>query len=123
MPKLVEAFRSLVPFLILSLFRGKGDTSELIMAAVGVLGGFGAVTLYLTTRYGIEGEHIVWRSGWLFKKDRRIPLANIQNVNIRQGVLERLLKVVIVEVETAAGTSSELKLQVVDQAEADRLRA
>lgn len=123
LPKLYDAFRSVLPFLAISFISGRGDRSELFIAAIGVLGGFGAIAAYLTTRYGIEEGHLVCTSGWLFKRDRRIPLDQIQNVNIRQGVLERMLKVVTLEVETAASAGSELKLQVVTEEAAETLKS
>ena len=122
LPKLYDAFRQVLPFVALSFFTGKGDRTELFIAAIGVLGGFGAIAAYLTTRYGIEEGNLVCTSGWLFKRDRRIPLDQIQNVNVKQGLLERFLKVVTLEVETAAGTGAEMKLQVVTEQAADELR-
>lgn len=122
LPKLYDAFRSVLPFLAISFFSGKGDRTELFIAAIGVLGGFGAIASYLTTRYGIQEGHLVCTSGWLFKRDRRIPLDQIQNVNIKQGLLERFLKVVTLEVETAASSGAELKLQVVTEEAAETLR-
>ncbi len=122
LPKLYDAFRSVLPFLAISFISGRGDRTELFIALIGVLGGFGAIASYLTTRYGIQDGHLVCTSGWLFKRDRRIPLDQIQNVNIRQGMLERLLKVVTLEVETAASSGAELKLQVVTEEAADTLR-
>lgn len=122
LPKLYDAFRSVLPFLAISFFSGKGDRTELFIAAIGVFGGFGAIASYLTTRYGIQDGHLVCTSGWLFKRDRRIPLDQIQNVNIKQGLLERFLKVVTLEVETAASSGAELKLQVVTEEAAETLR-
>lgn len=122
LPKLYDAFRSVLPLLAISFVSGRGDNTELFIALIGVLGGFGAIASYLTTRYGIQDGHLVCTSGWLFKRDRRIPLDQIQNVNIRQGLLERLLKVVTLEVETAASSGAELKLQVVTEEAADTLR-
>jgi putative membrane protein len=122
LPKLYDAFRQVLPFIALSFFSGKGDRSELFIAAIGILGGFGAISAYLTTRYGIEESTLVYRSGWLFKRDRRIPFDKIQNLNVRQGLLERLFKVVTLEVETAAGSGAEMKLQVVTEGAAELLR-
>jgi putative membrane protein len=122
LPKLYEAFKQVLPFLAISFVSGKGDRSELFIAAIGALGGFGAIAAYLTTRYGIQDGQLICTSGWLFRRDRRIPLDQIQNVNIRQGVLERLLKVATVEIETAAGHGAELKLQVVTEHIAEEFR-
>ncbi len=123
LPKLYDAFRTVLPFLAISFFSGKSDNTEVFIAAIGVLGGFGAIATYLTTRYGVEDGQMVCTSGWLFKRDRRIPLEQIQNINIKQGMLERMLKVVTMEVETAAGSGSELKLQVVTEAAAEQFRS
>jgi putative membrane protein len=122
LPKLFEAFRQVLPFLAVSLFTGRGDNSELFFAAIGILGGFGAITAYWTTQYGILDGHLVCTSGWLFKRDRRIPLDHIQNVNLKQGILERAFNVVTVEIETAASSGAELKLQVVTEDAANELR-
>lgn len=123
LPKLYDAFRQVLPFLAISFFSGKGDSSELFIAAIGVLGGFGAIGAYLTTRYGVDEGNLVCTSGWLFKRDRRIPLGQIQNVNVKQGLLERFLKVATLEIETAAGSGAEMKLQVITEAAADALRS
>ncbi|MBC8063823.1 MAG: PH domain-containing protein [Chlorobia bacterium] len=123
LPKLYDAFRSVLPFLAISFISGKGDNTELFIGAIGVLGGFGAIAAYWTTRYGFEDANLVCTSGWLFKRDRRIPLSQIQNVNIKQGVLERLFKVVTLEVETAASSGAEIKLQVITESAADDLKA
>lgn len=122
LPKLKDAFMALVPALAVTAVSGKRDTSELIVAGIGILGGFGAIATYLTTRYWIEEAHLKCKSGWLFRRDRQIPLEHIHNVNLRQNLLERAFRVVTVEIETAAGAGPELKLQVVRADEAESLR-
>jgi len=122
LPKLAEAFRQILPVLFISFIGGHGNRSELIVSAIGVLGGFGAIGAYVTTRFEVTESQIIYRTGWIFRKDRRIPLAQVQNVNLRQGLLERLLKVVTIELETAGGKGAELKLSVLSEAEAERLR-
>src|SRR5690349_14769343 len=99
LPKLAEAIRSLLPFFVISfLGGGHGDRTELFASLIGILGGFGAIGAYVTTRFEVADGQIVYRTGWVFRRDRRIPLVQIQNVNLRQGLLERLLKVVTLEV-------------------------
>lgn len=124
LPKLAEAVRQLLPFFIISLVGGgnHGNRSELIVSAIGVLGGFGAIGAYVTTRFEVTEGQVIYRTGWIFRKDRRIPLSQVQNVNLRQGILERLLKVVTLELETAGGKGAELRLSVLSEPEAERLR-
>lgn len=121
-PKLQEALKTVIPVLIGSVFSGHHENSDLIAGAIGLLTGVGAIGAYWTTRFNIEPDHVVHKSGWIFRKDRRIPLAQIQNVNLRQNVLERLFKVATVDVETAMGHGRDLKLSVLSLAEAERFR-
>ena len=123
LPKLAEAIRSLLPFFVISfLGGGHGDRTELFASLIGILGGFGAIGAYATTRFEVADGQVVYRTGWIFRRDRRIPLVQIQNVNLRQGLLERLLKVVTLEVETAGGKGAELHLSVLKEADAEQLR-
>jgi putative membrane protein len=123
LPKIWEALRQMLPFLFFSFVSPGRDWTDLIVAAIGILGGFGAIGAYVTTRFDIADGQILHSTGWIFRRNRRIPLDHVQNVNLKQGVLERALKVATVEVETAAGAQSELKLQVLAEADAERLRA
>lgn len=122
LPRIWEAVKAFLPALAFSFLSGKQDFTEIVIAGMGVLGGFGIIATYLTTTYGIEGKELVWKSGWLFKRDRRIALDHVHNVNLRQGLLERLFKVVTVEVETAAGQGAELRLQSLSMPHAEALR-
>lgn len=93
-----------------------------IAPAIGCFTGIFAISTYWTTRFDIEPDHIVHTSGWIFRKDRRIPLNQIQNVSIRQNVLERVMGVATVDVETSMGKGRDLKLSVLKLAEAERFR-
>jgi putative membrane protein len=123
LPRLAAAFRTAAPFLILSFARkSENDYMEVILALIGVLGGFGAISEYVTTRFGIEEGQLVCRSGWLFKRDRQIPLSQVQNVNLKQNLLERLLGVTTLQIETAGGKKAELKLSVLSNHTAEEFR-
>lgn len=123
LPRLAAAFRTAAPFLILSFARkSENDYVEVILALIGVLGGFGAISEYVTTRFGIEDGQLVCRSGWLFKRDRQIPLSQVQNVNLKQNILERFLGVTTLQIETAGGKKAELKLSVLSNQTAEEFR-
>ena len=93
------------------------------LAPVGALaiGGF-AVARYYRFRYEIEGDTLRVESGVFARQSREIPLGRIQNVDSTQGVLNRLLGLSVVAIETAGGSATEATLDAVDPAEADRLR-
>ncbi|WP_254278650.1 PH domain-containing protein [Haloarcula marina] len=93
------------------------------LAPVGAIlaGGF-ALARYYRFQYEIAGDTLAVESGVFARQSREIPLGRIQNVDLRQGVLNRLLGLTIVAFETAGGSTTEATLDAVDEGEADRLR-
>ena len=86
-----------------------------------LLGGL-ALARYYRFQYEIAGDTLTVESGVFARQSREIPLGRIQNVDSREGVLNRLLGLAIVDFETAGGSATEATLDAVDRAEADRLR-
>ncbi len=72
-----------------------------------VIGGsaslIGGAATYLAFRYHLAADSLVIDSGVLRKQHRVIPLASVQNVDIRETALQRALGVATLTVETAAG--------------------
>ncbi|WP_040535609.1 PH domain-containing protein [Schleiferilactobacillus shenzhenensis] len=75
---------------------------------------------YTFTGYRIRPESVELRSGFIFRKQESIPTTRIQNVTIEQGPLLRWQKLQAVRVATA---STSAKIDGVEPAEAERLRA
>jgi len=122
LPKLREAIQTAIPFFIGSLYSHHESNQEWVAILIAALTGFFSISVFLTTRFDVEGNHVMHRTGWIFRKDRRIPLDQIQNVSLRQNLLERFLKVATVDVETALGRGRDLKLSVLRLADAERFR-
>ncbi|GHC11479.1 PH domain-containing protein [Thermomonas carbonis] len=117
---LIAQLKNFIPALIVLLFAGRGDQTDLYgLIAVVVLV---AVSLaqYFTYRYLLRGDAIVIRSGWLHRSVREIPYARIHNVNLHQSLLHRLFGVAEVRLESAGGIKPEAQMRVLrlDQAEA-----
>lgn len=72
---------------------------------------------YRLTRYELLIEH-----GILFRKRRVIPRSRIQNVDLRAGLLQRILGTTSARIETAGGQSTEAALQYVSREEGIHLR-
>lgn len=101
-------------FTLLAAFlaaRSTGATLEIAtaIATVPVLGV--ALTRLLTYRYGFDRDELVIRYGLVFRRERRIPLARIQNLDSRETPLHRLTGTVAVRVET--GTAGEVEAELV----------
>ncbi len=128
---LVELLRrlgSLAYFIVIVLllrYFGKGgvDWHEWALAAIAVFGASGAAIRYLSLRYGVTRDCLVLRTGIIVRQHRTIPIDRIQNIDLKRGVLHRILGVVDVEIETAGGVEPEARLSVVTEAEARRLKA
>ena len=93
----------------------------LIPALALLVGGF-ALARYYRFTYEIEGDTLRVESGVFARQSREIPLGRIQNVDSRQGVLNRLLGLSVVAFETAGGATTEATLNAINEAEAERLR-
>lgn len=102
--------------------RGGGDWHDWALAAIAVFGSVSAVLRYVSLRYGLEGDRLVLRSGLITRQKRTIPVDRIQNIELKRGVLHRLLGVVDVSVETAGGAEPEAKLSALAVREAERLK-
>lgn len=113
----------LVVFLILRLQGGGGDTTELLIAAIGLLSVFGAIAQYYFTKYGVERDQLVIRSGVFVKQERTIPLDRIQNINLTRTVAHRMFGLADVQIETASGQGAEASLSALSFEAAERLKS
>lgn len=80
------------------------------------------VARYVSFRYRYEASEMVIRSGILFRNERHIPYARIQNLDAVQNVFHRLLGVVTVRVETGGGSKPEATMSVLPIAAFEEMR-
>ena len=81
-----------------------------------------AIGRTLTFRYRYDEHELVIRTGFLFRNERHVPYARIQNVDCVQTVFHRLLKVVDVKVQTAGSNEPEATMSVLRVAEFEQMR-
>ena len=82
-----------------------------------------AIAEYLALRYRLAGDELIMDSGVFSRRHRVIPLARVQNLDLRQNALQRLFDVAELRVETAGGDSNEPVPLVLGRAKAEALRA
>jgi putative membrane protein len=82
-----------------------------------------AVVRYLTYRLRYEGTELVIRTGFVFRNERHIPYARIQNLDAVQNLVHRALDVVEVRVETGGGREPEARISVVHSSALAEMRA
>ncbi len=124
----IRQLRGLAIPLAVLLFSGgrRGEGYFLAVTAVLIVVGLVARALaWWQFRYEVSGGELQVRSGLLARRERFIPLERIQAVDVNEAPLQRLLGVVGVRIETAAGgtAASDVSLEAVSRAEADLLRA
>ena len=115
-------------FFLLGVFASPGGLGANLlviggMVLVGILIGIGyEIAYYKRFRYELTADTLDVASGVISRRDREVPLRRIQNVDVRQNVLQRVLGIAAVHVESAGGGQTEITLQYVDEAEAKHLQ-
>ena len=114
----------ILPGLIVLLgARSRGDGWEVWAMVLIVPYAISAIGRTLSYRYRFEPSELVIRTGFVFRNERHIPYARIQNVDSVQNVLHRLIGVTNVSIETGGASESEAKLSVVSLDAFQELRA
>ncbi|MEF8906678.1 MAG: PH domain-containing protein [Haloarculaceae archaeon] len=104
-----------------------GDLPPLPVIAGIVLLAAGLVTVWQTAyvrrfSYEVTEDTFDIASGVLSRREREIPYERVQNVDISENVLQRLLGLAQLRIETAGGSGTEAQLRYVTRAEAGRLQ-
>jgi putative membrane protein len=100
------------------------DSLMFILFPVGFVLGVGyGITYYLVFEYELTEDTFDVTSGVFNRKHREIPYHRIQNIDIEQSFLQRLIGVGVARIETAGGGQTEAKLDFVSETEATRLQS
>ncbi len=73
--------------------------------------------------YAVRTRDLVYKKGWLYKKQITVPFSRIQHVDIKQGVLERKFKLGTLNLYTAGGQSSDLTIPGLNIDDARRFKS
>jgi len=80
------------------------------------------IAYYKRFEYELTDDTFDIRSGVFSRREREIPYGRIQNVDISRNVVQRLVGLSAVNIETAGGGSTEAVMQYVSPLEATRLQ-
>lgn len=107
-----------------SAAQGPGNALQWIILILSIPSGLIAIAQWWAFRFRVEGDDLVIDSGVLSRQRRVIPLARVQNIDLEQNPLERLVGVAELRLETASGgKETEASLQVLALDEAQELQA
>lgn len=81
-----------------------------------------SVFRYFTLNYRLDGRRLVVQQGLVFRSIRTVPVQRIQNIDLVQNPLHRLLQVAEVRIDTASGSEPEAVLRVISLEQVEKLR-
>jgi putative membrane protein len=81
-----------------------------------------ALARYFSFRLRYEGTELVISSGILFRNERHVPYARIQNLDAVRNIVHRVLGVAEVRVETGGGQAPEATISVLHETVFDEMR-
>lgn len=95
----------------------------IIVAVLAIPALIGAAATYSLCRWRVDADELLLRTGVFNRQNRVIPLARVQNVEVRQNLAQRVFGVAELRVETAGtGKEAEAVLSVLGLAQAQAVR-
>jgi len=124
---LQSSVRALFPILIVTLLRPGSHKGIIALITFGVALVAASIIGYLkylnfTFFVDTQNDEFVVRKGILNKTRIAIPLDKIQNVNINQSILQRIVKVHGLEVDTAGSNKKEVTIKAISHMQALSLK-
>lgn len=116
-----------LPYLLITFYLGiyQRQTEELIYIGIFLLVGMviipAAILRWYYFTFMISDKEIIIKSGILAKKQRTIPIERVQNLNVKQDLIQRILGIARLQIETAGDTSAEGVLEFVKLKDADEI--
>src|SRR5690606_22696071 len=82
-----------------------------------------SILYYLNFYFYVSNGEFILKKGYLRKKVLSIPLDRIQSVNTKQNLIQQLLDVVSLEIDTAGTVGRELKIHALENSFATELQS
>jgi len=99
-----------------------GPTLAALAVAGVVAAALWQVAYYRRFDYRLTDDGLEIASGVVSRRNREIPLRRVQNVDISRNLLQRVLGIAVLDLETAGGGQTEASLRFVGYDEAKRLQ-
>ena len=118
-----QARSLLLPGLVVLFFASRGGNYEIWFMLLFVPSVISAVFQYWSYRYRLDADELIIREGIVFRNERHIPYARIQNIDLVQNPLHRTFGVAEIRLETAGGQKPEAVMRVLSLDAVSRLRS
>ena len=126
---IIKSIKELVlPFLIVVVLPGRNAdvpwwVQPLVIGAIVVLLVLRAFIQWLRFTYRIESGELRIESGLFVRKKRYIKFDRIHSIDISEGIIQRIFRLVKVNIETAGGTQADAVLSAISKSDAEKLNA
>lgn len=126
---IIKSIKELVfPFLLVVVLPGKNDgipgwIQPLVIGIIVLLLIVNAFIQWLRFTYRIEDGEFRIESGVIVRKKRYIKFDRIHSIDISEGIIQRIFRLVKVNIETAGGTQADAVLSAIRKSEAAQLNA
>ncbi len=121
-----QSIRIFWPLILVVVFQEKILENKLVLGIIGVVIFTLLIThtilYYLNFYFYVSNGEFILKKGYLRKKVLAIPLDRIQSVNTKQNILQQLLNVVTLEIDTAGSVGKELKVHALAKSFATELQ-
>jgi putative membrane protein len=81
-----------------------------------------AFLIFKNFQFKIENKHFILKKGILKKTDTSIPFDRIQNINFKQNIIQQIINVHEVNIETAGSSKAEISIKALSYKEAGALK-
>ena len=81
-----------------------------------------AFLIYSNFLFKVEAQHFILKEGVLRKKNTSISFDRIQNINFKQNIIQQLINVYEVSIETAGSQSTEISIKALTLESAEALK-
>ena len=119
--KIIRAFFALIALAFLQ----EGIGPYMKFGAIAIVG-FVAVTSWLQYqrfRFHIQGGELILQKGVFVKENLTIPLDRIQTVNLQQNLIQQILGITGVKIDTAGSGKEELVIKALKKSDAGELQS
>jgi putative membrane protein len=123
-------FKSIKGLILYFLFAAIGTKSmgaygwymTAFIGFIAVISLLSPVLKYIYFTFHIEDDELIIQKGFLQKERKAIPLERIQSININQNVVQRILGIVSLEVDTAGSKAKELEIPGLERSFASQFK-
>ena len=121
-----QSIRMFWPLILVVVLQNKILENRLVLGIIGIVVLLLLIThtilYYLNFYFYVTNGEFILKKGYLRKKILTIPLDRIQSVNTKQNLIQQLLNVVTLEIDTAGAAGKELKIHALEKPFATELQ-